>query len=229
MIEQPPVPPPGVYPLSSPSSRTPRPSIRMALGGVVLATAAILTVLACLTTTSHWACTSDGPYLDCGPRVSIGPISYGAAGNLLDPYVLAVFAPPLWTAGILILRRYYGATYALAPIAGIVAIVIFAQGRYDWGWEHNCFAFLACVFIPTAVCVLIARGINRFVAARQDKAAAYRERNAVGQQPWWPTLPPAGWYPDPAGDPRQRRHWDGRQWTEQWQYRDGAQWTSPRS
>jgi hypothetical protein len=71
------------------------PRIRMALGVVVLASAAILTVLACLTSRSHWACTSRGPYLDCGPRVSIGPISYGAAGNLLDPYVEAALVPPL--------------------------------------------------------------------------------------------------------------------------------------
>jgi uncharacterized RDD family membrane protein YckC len=196
-------------------NRTPRPRIRMSVGVVVLAIAAILTVLACLTSTSRWVCTGSGPYPDCGPRVSVGPISYGAAGNFVDPYVLAAFVPPLWTAGILILRRYYRATYALVPIAGIVAIMIFAQGRYDWGWERNYFAFLACVFVTTAVCVLIARGITRSVAARQAEAAAYRERKAAREQRLTPTLPPPGWYPDP-GDARRQRHWDGRQWTEQW-------------
>ncbi len=195
-------------------NRTPRPRIRISVGVVVLAIAAILTVLACLTSTSHWVCTGSGPYPDCGPRVSVGPISYGAAGNFVDPYVLAAFVPPLWTAGILILRRYYMATYALVPIAGIVAIIIFAQGRYDWGWERNYFAFLACVFVTTAVCVLIARGITRSVAARQAEAAAYRERKAAREQRLTPTLPPPGWYPDP-GDARRQRHWDGRQWTEQ--------------
>ena len=195
-------------------NRTPRPRIRISVGVVVLAIAAILTVLACLTSTSHWVCTGSGPYPDCGPRVSVGPISYGAAVNFVDPYVLAAFVPPLWTAGILILRRYYMATYALVPIAGIVAIIIFAQGRYDWGWERNYFAFLACVFVTTAVCVLIARGITRSVAARQAEAAAYRERKAAREQRLTPTLPPPGWYPDP-GDARRQRHWDGRQWTEQ--------------
>ena len=202
-------------PPPAPRSRTPRPRIRMAVGLVVLAIAAILTVLACLTTTSRWVCTGAGPYPDCGRRVSVGPITYGAAGNLLDPYVLAAFVPPLWTAGILILRRYHRATYLLVPIAGIVAIMIFAQGRYDWGWYHNYFAFLACVFVTTGVCVLIARGINRSVVARQEEAAYFRERKAARQQRLAPTLPPPGWYPDP-GDARRQRQWDGRQWTEQW-------------
>jgi hypothetical protein len=125
------------------------------------------------------------------------------------------------------LRRYHGWTYALVPIAGIVAIIIFAQGRYDWGWENNYFAFLADVFATTALCALIARGITRSVAERQAEAAAYRERKAARQQRLTPTLPPPGWYPDPAGDPRRQRHWDGRQWTEQWQYWDDTQWTSP--
>ncbi len=210
-------------------SRTPRPRIRMALGVVVLASAAILTVLGCLTTTSHWVCTGAGPYPDCGDRVSFGPISYSAAGNFVDPYVLAALVPPLWTAGILILRRYHRVTYFLVPIAGIVAIMIFAQGRYDWGWSRNYFAFLACVFVTTAVCVLIATGMSRSAVARQADAAAYRERKAARQQRLTLTLPPPGWYPDPAGDHRRKRHWDGRQWTDQWHYRDDAQWTSPPS
>jgi len=199
-------------------SRTPRPRIRMTLGVVVLASAAILTVLVCLASTSTFG-TSDGSYPNYGP------------GQLLEPYIEAALVPPLWTAGILILRRYYGWTYALVPIAGIVAIIIFSQGRYDWHWQDNYFAFLACVFVTTAVCVLIARGITRSVAARQAEAAAYRERKAARQQRMTPTLPPPGWYPDPAGgDPRRQRHWDGRQWTpEQWQYWDGTQWTSPPS
>ncbi|ETW26647.1 hypothetical protein MGAST_06640 [Mycobacterium gastri 'Wayne'] len=43
----------------------------------------------------------------------------------------------------------------------------FAQGRYDWGWNHNWFAFLACVSLTTAVFELIARSITRYVAARR--------------------------------------------------------------
>jgi uncharacterized RDD family membrane protein YckC len=140
-------------------SRTPRPRIRMALAVVVLACAAILTVLVCLTSTSAIA-----------------------FHTFLGPYVQAAFVPPLWTAGILIFRRYYPATYALVPIAGIVAILIFAQGRYDWDWESNYFAFLACVFVTTAVSVLIAWGITRSVAARQEEAAYSRERKAARQR-----------------------------------------------
>lgn len=132
----------------------------MALGVVVLAGAAILTVLASLTATSHWACTSGGPYPECGRQVSVGPIVY-SPWSVLDPYIQAALVPPLWTAGILILRRYSGWTYALVPIAGIVGIVVFAQGRYAWGWHHNYFAFLAVVFVATAVCVLVARAITR--------------------------------------------------------------------
>jgi len=182
-------------------------------------------VLGCLSTTSHWACTGGGPYPDCGDRVSIGPISYSATGNFVDPYVLAAFVPPLWTAGILILRRYHRLTYLLVPISGIVAIMIFAQGRYDWGWSRSYLAFLACVFVTTAVCVLIATGMSRSAVARQADAAAYRERKAARQQRMTPTLPPPGWYPDPAGDPRRQRRWDGRQWTDQWRYWDETQWT----
>jgi len=218
-------------------SRTPRPRIRMAVGVVVLAIAAILTVLAYLATRSHWVCTSGGPYPHCGPQGDwadlhyqkwVGPIGYGAYG-FSEPHTQAALVPPLWTAGILILRRYYRATYLLVPVAGIVAFVIFAQGRYDWGWWDNYFAFLACVFVTTAVCVLIARGITRAVAAQQAEAAWFRERKAARQQRLTPTLSPPGWYPDPAGDPRRQRRWDGRQWSEQWQYRDDAQWTSPPS
>jgi hypothetical protein len=108
----------------------------------------------------------------------------------------------------------------LVPISSIVAFFIFSQGRYDWGWSRNYFAFLACVFVTTAICVLIARGITRSAAARQEEAAYFREREAARQQRLTPTLPPPGWYPDPAGDPRRQRHWDGRQWTEQRQYGD---------
>ncbi|KZS59874.1 hypothetical protein A4G28_08810 [Mycobacterium ostraviense] len=149
-----------------PSSRQPRPRPRMALGVVVLAIAAMLTVLACLNTTSHWVCTGGGRYPHCGPQVSVGPISYGAP-KVFDPYVQAALVTPLWTAGIFILRRYYRATYVLVPIAGIVSTTVFAQGRYEWGWRHNWFAFLACVGVTTAVCVLIARSITRSVAARR--------------------------------------------------------------
>jgi len=153
-------------PPRAPRAHTPRPKVRLAVGVVVLASAAVLTLLACLTTTSHWACTSGGSYPHCGPRVSLGPIAYNP-WSVLDPYIQAALVPPLWTAGILILRWYYRATYLLVPIAGIVAIFIFAQGRYDWGWQHNCFAFLACVFLTTAVCVLIARSITRSVVGPQ--------------------------------------------------------------
>jgi hypothetical protein len=76
-------------------------------------------------------------------------------------------------------------------LEGIVAFAIFSHGRYAWGWHHNFLAFLACVLVTTAVCVLIARGITRSVAARQEEEAYFRERKAA-------------------------RHWDGRQWTEQW-------------
>ena len=210
-------------PPPAPRSRTPRPRIRMAVGVVVLAIAAILTVLAYLATTSHWVCTSGGLYPHCGPQGEVdhdyekwvGPIGYGAYG-FSEPHTQAALVPPLWTAGILILRRYYGATYLLVPIAGIVSFGIFNQGRYDWGWYNNYFAFLACVFVTTAVCVLIARGITRSVAARQEEAAYFRERKAARQQRLAPTSPPPGWYPDPGGDARRQRHWDGRQWTEQW-------------
>jgi uncharacterized RDD family membrane protein YckC len=162
-------------PPSAPRSRTPRPRIRMALGVAVLAIAAILTVLAYLATRSHWVCTSGRPWPDCGPqgeddwnyRKWVGPIGYGAYG-FSEPHTQAALVPPLWTAGILIVRRYYRWTYALVPIAGIVAFYVFSRGRYDWGWYNNYFAFLACVFVPTAVCVLIARGITRSVATRQD-------------------------------------------------------------
>ena len=216
-------------------SRTPRPEIRMAVGFVVLAIAAILTVLAYLATKSHWACTSGGPYPHCGPQGQVdhdyekwvGPIGYGAYG-FSEPHTQAALVPPLLTAGILILRRYYRATYLLVPIAGIVAFAIFSHGRYDWNWHHNFLAFLACVLVTTAVCVLIARGITRSVAARQEESAYFRERKAARQQRLTPTLPPPGWYPDPAGDPR-RRHWDGRQWTEQWRHHDDAQSPSPPS
>lgn len=149
-----------------PSSRQPRPRLRTALGVVVLAIAAALTVLACLNTTSGWVCMGGARYPHCGPQVSVGPISYGAP-KIFDPYVQAALVTPLWTAGIFVLRRYYRATYVLVPIAGIVAMVIFAQGRYEWGWHHNWFAFLACVAGTTATCVLIARGITRSVAARR--------------------------------------------------------------
>jgi uncharacterized RDD family membrane protein YckC len=167
-------------PPSAPRSRTPRPRIRMAVGVVVLAIAAILTVLAYLATTSHWVCPSGGSYPDCDHDYEkwVGPIGYGAYG-FSEPHTQAALVPPLWTAGILILRRYYRATYLLVPVAGIVAFVIFDQGRYDWGWYNNFFAFLACVFVTTAVCVLIARGITRVAAARQEEAAYFRERKAA--------------------------------------------------
>ena len=162
-------------PPSAPRSRTARPRIRMALGVGVLAIAAILTVLAYLATRSHWVCTSGGSYPHCGPQGEedwdyqkwVGPIGYGAYG-FSEPHTQAALVPPLWTAGILILRRYYRWTYALVPIAGMVAFAIFSQGRYDWGWYNNYFAFLACVFVPTAVCVLIARGITHSVGARWE-------------------------------------------------------------
>ena len=144
-------------------SHTPRPQVRLAFGVVVLASAAVLTVLACLAATSDWACTGGGPYPHCGPRVSLGPIAYNS-WSFLDPYVQAALVPPLWTAGIFMVGRYYRATYLIVPISGIVAIMIFAQGRYDLGWEHNWFAFLACVVLTTAVCVLIGRGVTRSVA-----------------------------------------------------------------
>jgi len=170
-------------------SNTPRPRLRMAVGVLVLAIAAVLTVLAYLATTSHWACASGGPFPHCGPQGEVdhdyekwvGPIGYGAYG-FSQPYTQAALVPPLWTAGILILRRYYRATYLLVPIAGVVSFFIFAQGRYAWGWYDNYFAFLACVFVPTAVCVLIARGISRSAAERQAEQAAYRERKARRQQ-----------------------------------------------
>jgi uncharacterized RDD family membrane protein YckC len=156
-------------------SRTPRPRIRMALGVGVLAIAAVLTVLAYLATRSHWVCTTGGSWPDCGPQGEddwnyqkwVGPIGYGAYG-FSEPHTQTFLATALWTAGILILRRYNGWTYGLVPIAAIVAFAIFSHGRYDWGWYNNYFAFLACVFVPTAVCVLIARGITRSVAARHD-------------------------------------------------------------
>lgn len=148
-------------------SHTARPGLRMVVGAVVLVIAAALTVLACLNATSHWVCTVGGQYRHCGNQVSVGPISY-PAWKIFDPYVQATLVTPLWTAGILILRRYYRATYALIPVAGIVAMTVFAQGRYDWGWQHNWFAFLACVAATTAACALIARGITRSVAARQS-------------------------------------------------------------
>ncbi len=47
-------------PPQAPRSHTPRPKVRMALGVVVLASAAVLTVLACLTSASQWVCTSGG-------------------------------------------------------------------------------------------------------------------------------------------------------------------------
>jgi uncharacterized RDD family membrane protein YckC len=204
-------------PPSAGRSRTARPRIRMALGVVVLAIAAILTVLACLAITGHWVCTGGVSYPHCGPL---------GAHNFLDPQVLVGLVTALWTAGIFILRRYYGWAYALVPIAGIVANWIFSLGRYDWGWNRNYFAFLACVFVTTAVCVLIARGVTHVVAARQAEETAYRERKAARQQRMTPTLPPPGWYPDPAGDPRRQRHWDGRQWTDQWRYWEETQWPS---
>jgi uncharacterized RDD family membrane protein YckC len=139
---------------------TPRPKLRMAIAITLFAVAAVLTLLAVLNSTSQELCTSAGQYRHCGPQVSVGPISY-PAWQIFDPYLQALFVPPLWTAAIFVVRRYYRATYLLVPVSGIVAIVVFAQGRYDWGWFHNWFAFLACVFIPTAVCVLIARRITR--------------------------------------------------------------------
>ncbi|VBA33173.1 Proline-rich antigen [Mycobacterium pseudokansasii] len=148
-------------------SHTARPRLRMALGAAVLVIAAALTALACLNATSHWICTDGGRYRHCGNQVSVGSISY-PAWKIFDPYVQAALVTPLWTTGILIVLRYYRATYALVPVAGIVAMMVFAQGRYDWGWQHNWFAFLACVAATTAVCVLIARGITRSVAARRS-------------------------------------------------------------
>ena len=107
-------------------SRTPRPRIRMALGVVVLASAATLTVLACLASTSHWACTNGGRFPYCGPQGEeasdwwryekwVGPIAEGPY-SFLGPYVQAAFVPPLWTAGILILRRYYGRHICLSRL-----------------------------------------------------------------------------------------------------------------
>jgi uncharacterized RDD family membrane protein YckC len=199
-------------PPSARRSRTPRPRIRMAVGVVVLAIAAILTVLAYLATRSHWVCLDGGSYPDCDHDHEkwVGPIGYGAYG-FSEPHTQAALVPPLWTAGILILRRYYRATYLLVPVTGVVAFVTFNQGRYDWGWYNNFFAFLACVFVTTAVCVLIARGITRVAAARKKEAAYFRERKAARQQRLTSTLPPPGGYPDPASDPRQRRPGDGRQ------------------
>jgi uncharacterized RDD family membrane protein YckC len=194
-------------PPSAVRSRTAHPRIRMALGVVVFAIAAILTVLACLAITGHWVCTGGVSYPRCKPL---------GAHNFLDPQDLVGLVTALWTAGILILRGYHRVTYLLVPISGIVAIMIFAQGRYDWGWYRNSFAFLACVFVTTAVCMLIARGVSRVVTARNAEQAEYRERKAARQQRLTPTLPPPGWYPDPGGDARRQRHWDGRQWTEQW-------------
>jgi len=40
-----------------------------------------------------------------------------------------------------------------------------------------------------------------------------------------PSLPPAGWYPDPTGQVEQR-YWDGAQWTEH-VVTGGVQGTSP--
>ena len=37
--------------------------------------------------------------------------------------------------------------------------------------------------------------------------------NAGSSSPSVPALPPAGWYPDPTGDPQAERYFDGRQWT----------------
>ena len=145
-------------------NRAPRPGVRMAIGIVVLAAAAILTALACLSTTSQWVCTGD----HCGFQVAVGPLTY-PAWKVFDPYIQSVIVPALWTAGILILRRYSRVTYLLVPFAGIVAIIVFAQGRHAWGWWHNGVAFLACVFVPTAVCVLIARAITRSAAARDQQ------------------------------------------------------------
>jgi hypothetical protein len=142
------------------------PRSRVALGVVVLAGAAILTVLACEASTRPWVCTTDGSRVNCGPQW-IGPIPPGYH-SFLDPYVQAGLTPPLWTAGIFNLRRYHRKTYALSPIAGIVSGVIFAHHRNDW--THNCFAFLACVFLTTAVCVLFAWGITRSVAPPQRQA-----------------------------------------------------------
>lgn len=203
-------------PLSAGRSRTARPRIRMALGVVVLAIAAMLTVLACLAITGHGVCTGGVSHPHCGPL---------GAHNFLDPQALVGLVTALWIAGILTVRRYYGWTYALVAIAGIVANWIFSLGRHDWGWNKYYFAFLACVFGTTAMSVLIARGVTRVAAARQAKEAAYRERKSARQQRMTPTLPPPGWYPDPAGDLRRQRQWDGRQWTDQWRYWDETQRT----
>ena len=70
-------------PPSARRSRTPRPRIRMAVGVVVLATAAILTVLAYLATTSHWVCPSSRSYPDCDHDYEkwVGPIGYALTAS----------------------------------------------------------------------------------------------------------------------------------------------------
>ena len=53
---------------------------------------------------------------------------------------------------------------------------------------------------------------------RRNRVDALQRRVLVPSGPWPPmappVLPPAGWYPDPGGEPGRQRYWDGSVWTD---------------
>jgi serine/threonine protein kinase len=168
--------PPASAPREKPPSRHPvrpaeparprRSSARIAIGVVLLVSGAILTVLALEASTlyvcSNWYYDQSGTH--CRESQEQGVWVF------LQPYVQAALVPPLWTAGILVLRRYLWWTYALVPIAGIVTWLLYRPSHTGEGYPFYPFVFF--VFLTTAICVLIAWGITRFAAAGRGRARA---------------------------------------------------------
>ena len=156
-----------------PAESTWRRSARIAIGVVLLASGAILTVLTCL---GHPEC---GDYLvggGCNRHFWHGPLSswsvFSAWSVFFQPYVQTALVPPLWTAGILVLRRHRWWTYAVVPIAGIFAFLSYMPLHHGHGGLEHAVYFLFWVLFSTVICVLIAWGISRLVALLQGRATS---------------------------------------------------------